>query len=324
MSKSNAADEFDFEPVANGVDFLAKAIEYLPASDPSSLKHAVLNLHAAAEVLVKVRLERVSWAHIVADEPVDFAAYQRGQFRSVTLGQAIRRLREHADIHLPRSHRKALERLEAERNKLQHYGGSGSILAIESVAGKALDVLAVFIRSYLIPDAPVDQATRLGEAEELIAAALKELTLLIHARLARIEPSLDTRFIINCPDCLQLTLSIEKDDPECLFCDRHWPPHWESGTDLASAVAENVLGRSWYEAITDGAELPVRTCPECELEALVQLVEVRGKGDMNVCFNCDLADLPGNFDSCTRCGELVHGDETLVCSNCWDAVMAGD
>ena len=85
---------------------------------------------------------------------------------------------------------------------------------------------------------------------------------------------------------------------------------------MSTAVAGNVLGRSWYEAIKDGAEPPVRTCPDCGLEALVELVEVRGRGEMNVYFSCELAGSPNSFDSCARCGELVHDDETTVCARC--------
>lgn len=53
----------DFQPLNNGMDFLESAIAHLQDDDePPNLKYAVLHLQAAAEVLLKVRLMRLTWS----------------------------------------------------------------------------------------------------------------------------------------------------------------------------------------------------------------------------------------------------------------------
>jgi hypothetical protein len=241
----------------------------------------------------------------------------------VTLQIAIRRLKDHAGIELPGGHRRVLARLETERNKLQHFGHRSSVTVVETIAGKALDVLAVFIRSHLIPGAPVDQVERLEAAEDLIADALREIGPVVKARLSRIDQVLDQRFVVHCPECLQMALCLENEKPVCLFCDTTWDFSWESGPELASAYSDSVLGLSWYVALKDGGESPVRICPGCERESLVQRVEVRGKGELVVCFACEVVGTADRFDSCARCGELTFDEEMSVCSNCFAYAVGG-
>jgi hypothetical protein len=83
--------ELAFRPILNGVDFLDRAIdELLEAHEPRELKYAVLHLQAAAEILIKARLQREGIQHVFEDpEESDAAKWERGDFKSVTLTTAL-------------------------------------------------------------------------------------------------------------------------------------------------------------------------------------------------------------------------------------------
>lgn len=92
-----------FQPVVNGVDFLDSAINgLLNSDDPRNLKYAVLHLQAAAEILVKVRLQREGFEHVFADPyRADERTLRQGKFSSVGLETALRRLEKVAGVVLP-------------------------------------------------------------------------------------------------------------------------------------------------------------------------------------------------------------------------------
>lgn len=120
--------ELAFRPILNGVDFLDRAIhELLEAHDQRELKYAVLHLQAAAEILVKVRLQREGIEYVFEDtEHADEAKWKQGNFKSVTLDAALKRLDETAAITLATKERRALSNLGRERNKLQHFGSTSN------------------------------------------------------------------------------------------------------------------------------------------------------------------------------------------------------
>jgi hypothetical protein len=62
------ASEIKFPPVENGLDYLKSAAEHL-RDEPTArdLKYAVLHLHSAVEVLLKVRLMREHWSLIFSN-----------------------------------------------------------------------------------------------------------------------------------------------------------------------------------------------------------------------------------------------------------------
>lgn len=211
-----AGEDLDFDPVVNGVDFLDSAITNLLTShDPRSLKYAVLHLQAAIEILVKVRLQREGIEHIFEDPySADENKLRQGQFRSVTLTAALKRLNKVASIQLTTSEEKALQYLNEERNKLQHFGSTSKHEVVNTRAAKALDVLSQFILQHLVPGAPEHEAGPLEETEDLIRRALTDIAAVTQARLTRLEPELDswTGIVIHCPDCRQLTWTFQPHD----------------------------------------------------------------------------------------------------------------
>jgi hypothetical protein len=324
------AGEIEFPPVGNGLDYLDSAVTHLhDAPTPRDLKYAVLHLHSAVEVLLKARLMREDWSLIFADPgKATHAAFTTGDFGSIGVKETLTRLRERADVELSEKAQESFKRLTGVRNKLQHFGLKEQALAVEKLVGEVLDALLVFIGQHLEPGAKPEEEEPLREARELIWKETARIRMLVDARTRRITPELEEKsaYIVTCPDCLQLTLELgeEGEAGRCLLCYRTWHDPEETAGDYAWSV----LHRSSYEAIKGGDKPPVRTCPACDWEALVDDVMVRVDEDIPrwVCFNCMVIVLPDGIDDCAICGEpiLVDEDSSTVCDNCFDYAMGRD
>lgn len=321
------ATALGFQPVVNGVDFLDSAITHLlTPHDARSVKYAVLHLQAAIEILVKVRLQRESWEQVF-DEPegADINKLTQGKFRSVSLPTALSRLREHAGIELAKTELRALDRLNDERNKLQHFGSTSNHDVVNTRAGNALEVLAEFIVKHMVPGAPEDEAGALEDAQELIRQALAEIATVTAARLTRLGPELDRwpSIVVACPDCAQLALPFgPEDETSCLFCGRAW---WEEyGWEVAEQYAENILGDSRHEAAQGTGGWSVSACPNCREEAFVDVTtRARPNDPTDVCFQCGfIAD--GPLGSCGDCGGTTLDPDATLCPGCLSYLLSKD
>ncbi len=313
--------ELAFEPILNGVDFLDRAIhELLEAHDPRELKYAVLHLQAAVEILVKVRLQREGYEHIFEDpETADLDRWKQGEFRSVGLLTALTRLKQIADIQLTSRQKKAFGRLARERNKLQHFGSTSNQEVVLTIAGNAMEVLSEFIVTHLVPDAPDDEQAPLQDARRLIDQALREIDVVIHARMKAIAPALDRWAgpVIKCPGCTQLawTFEIDSEDSVCHCCSTKW---WEEqGQVIAERYAEDVLGEDRHRAAQGQCGWSVGLCPVCDEEALVD-VDTRAIPDapLSVCFQCGF-NTSGRMGSCGDCGRATIDDDCDLCPDCF-------
>ncbi|MGB3443661.1 MAG: hypothetical protein WBA97_33405 [Actinophytocola sp.] len=328
-SSDASSGSLEFDPIVNGVDFLDSAISHLAESDdPRSLKYAVLHLQAAIEILVKVRLQREGIQHIFEDPySADQNKLRQGDFRSVTLTTAIKRLAKVADVQLSNPQRDALNSLNKERNKLQHFGSTSNHEVVTIRAAAALDVLSEFIQHHLVPDAPDEETEHLERAEELIAATLTTISAVHRARSTRIAPELDAwqGIIIHCPECMEVTWTFQPHDEasHCRFCGHDW--NQVEGTDAAEEYVSAVLGESRYEAAKGRTGWSITDCPECELEALVA---VATRDDPNsflvkACFACGFVT-DGRLGSCGRCGRTTSDPDDGICSYCLDDLVARD
>nr|WP_052477719.1 hypothetical protein [Kibdelosporangium sp. MJ126-NF4]CEL13505.1 hypothetical protein [Kibdelosporangium sp. MJ126-NF4]CTQ99190.1 hypothetical protein [Kibdelosporangium sp. MJ126-NF4] len=323
------SQDLAFDPVANRVDFLDSAITYLKSSeDPRNLKYAVLHLQAAIEILVKVRLQREGFEHIFEDPySADESKLSQGNFRSVTMDDALKRLARVADLHLAKSEVDALKFLNRERNKLQHFGSTSNHEVVNTRAAAALDVLSKFILEHLGPDAPEIEAGPFEQAEDLIHDALKTIVALNQARLARIAPELDRwpGIVIHCPACLQIAWTFEPHDAtsRCRFCGRDWSQ--EHGQEAAEDYVSEVLNESRHDAAQGMGGWSVSECPECGFEALV---DVATRADptsflTTACFHCGFRTT-GQLGCCGRCGRTTPEPDDVICSHCMRDLASKD
>jgi hypothetical protein len=312
---------YQYDPVVNGVDFLDSAItNLLDSKNPRRLKYAVLHLQAAIEILVKVRLQREGFEHIFEDPySADEGKLRQGKFRSVTLNAALKRLNKVAGIQLARDEEKALDSLNDERNKLQHFGSTSNHEVVNTHAAKALEILSQFIVQHLVPNAPGHEVAPLKDAEELIRRALSDIAAVTQARLNRLAPELDawSGIIVHCPDCRQLTWTFQPHDESsrCRFCGHDWSQ--EDGCDAAEEYVGSILGESRYEAAKGRCDWSISECPKCEMEALVAVATREDPYSFltNACFYCGFITTE-SLGSCVRCGRITSDPDDEICDYC--------
>jgi hypothetical protein len=268
-------DPLEFTLLENGLDFIWSALEHLDASTSKrDLKYAVLHLAAGIELTLKERLRREDWKLLYQDTAkASEETYRSGSFVSVRFDTCLQRLATDCDVEFSDDQEDALQAMREKRNRLEHLALVDSPAAVIAVAAEARVLIVDFVADHL-------DDTPLSDVEESlltqIRAKLPDLTAFVDARQRGIADNLKAAYaILPCPACLQEALSID-DGVRCLFCG-----YTNSADEAAHSYATEVLGASWYEVVTDGAEWPIRLCPSCESETCVD-ADDRGY----LCFGC--------------------------------------
>lgn len=339
MGSINGAGEYEFTPLTNGMDYLKSAIGFLQeSSEPSALKYAVLHLHAAAEILLKVRLMREHWSLVFKDVgTASKSALTHGDFKSVGMEETISRLNSLASVEVSEPTREHLKRLSKERNKLQHFGAKMNRHQVGVIAGRALDTLLAFVVDHLIPGASEPELPMLGEVKDLLQQALDEIEVLGKARRDRLKGQLRAFAdeVIGCPQCAEMAFRFNQQDFRCYFCEH--VADSEAPEDLAADYVGNVLYISEYEVAHDGAEIPISDCPNCDSYAsmvwgVTFLAEPQKQ--MYACFSCGKSYRHDEIDGCTMCADglyfrtpidqIEEEGEISLCSSCWGYVLSRD
>ena len=104
--------------VDNAFDFLTHSIRELDAHP----KYSVIHFSAAMELLLKARLMSDHWSHVVArGQKADFAKFVAGDFRSVSLDEAIDKLDRILSTGLTEREIRAFKDITRHRNKMVHF-----------------------------------------------------------------------------------------------------------------------------------------------------------------------------------------------------------
>ncbi|WP_394614527.1 hypothetical protein JNUCC0626_32230 [Lentzea sp. JNUCC 0626] len=321
----------EFPPLANALDYLRDGAGRLGETpSPSDLKYAVLHLHAGVEVLVKYRLVCDDWRLILAPESVEASEQQfkAGDFRSIGLGKALKKLKDDAGISLTNGQRNAANALERFRNQLQHYGLVSTAEAVESQTTKVLGFVLDFIDQHL----PIDVLRDDRDAEVLttmlddLRQKLSRIEHLVQQRMQHLQPALKGS-PSWCPDCglpAVLMSSAEHphpvnvpahSEPRCAFCTRRWDSLKYYVDDFTGIR----LGLSVHTAVTEGGDYPIDWCPECDEELLVWFDAATGERRPNPTWRCFACENTFN-DNCPRCGRAVDNPEiateTKLCREC--------
>lgn len=322
MSQIQHGQDFNFSPIENGVDYLHSAVDLLliHEADPSprNLKYVILHLHAAVEVLLKHRLLQEGWEHVFENpEEASHEKYVLSDFRSVSVNEAIKRLRNEANVQIKSRDKKALGRLTKKRNALQHWGYNDSVVAVEKQTLKVLEFLMSFLYSELLEELDTSERDLIDEEIESIKQGTREIKGFIDERKKRVEPEIDAakeeqKLVLDCPDCLEHFLVSYDTENKCLLC----PKDWEVA-DLLNSYMEDVLSVSDYSIIKDGDKDPRKHCPECQDFSLLVAGFISDSGEpLDLCFTCGLTFT--GFDECWDCLELFTPEEgEVICISCF-------
>lgn len=104
--------------VDNALDFLARAIDEFQ----NAPKYSVIHFSAAVEQFLKARLMAEHWSLVVTDrQQADWDKFTRGEFQSVTLGEAATKLEKVVRSPLPADAQAAFRTVANHRNRAIHF-----------------------------------------------------------------------------------------------------------------------------------------------------------------------------------------------------------
>ncbi|MEV7864476.1 hypothetical protein AB0O86_38570 [Streptomyces hirsutus] len=301
--------EVDFPPIANGLDYLLSVITCLTDEEEEwkwvsarDLKYAVLHLQAAAEVLLKYRLQQEHWTLVFADpgkarkeELVD------GSLASCAPAQTVDRLRRIVGLPIGDKDAAALAKLAKTRNALQHYGLTDRARAVEARTAEVLDFLVRFLDEQLLPALTDEDRQRTTQDMQYIRSGLNRIQGFVTRRMQRLRAELEPHRnrTVACPHCDQWALVVADGNNKCRFC------------TVRTDMLDYVLRRG------TGSNASYRRCLGCDNHTLVcdALTAAAPTVPADLCFSCGKT-FPA-LKTCLRCDRRFqpHDLET-VCAVC--------
>ncbi|MFE9332818.1 hypothetical protein [Streptomyces sp. NPDC006925] len=312
--------EVHFPAIRNGMDYLVTVGEALRAIDKArGMKYAILSLHAATEVLLKAPLAQHDWQLVVLrDEDGNIcteADFRRGEFRSISVTQSIPLLNEKLGISIKRSDQDAIGRLARHRNRLQHFEMTAPVEQVQPLTERVLSFLLDFIHHHLPGNLTRQDAEHVQEQLVDLRNVLRDVESFVNTRMKRLQPKLqEADCVVKCRECDQEAAVVDSWSTitSCLFCHSSWD------SEAAADVYADPWGVREYEAGTEGGEVPVLNCPECDLRTFVRDVRLVGEeSPVDFCFNCagvfpsmpvcdnGGCDTPTRDDFCPSCLSLL-------------------
>ena len=298
----------------NSLDFILSGIKHINSDkDYSGLKYAVLHLCSGLELLLKERLRLVNWS-LVFNKVADASEkkYNSGDFTSVYLESALKRLEGICDIEFIESDKTALREFKKIRNSFEHFKVAGHTEKISGLAVKVVSIILKFIADNF------DSNNFSAEANTSIDDIRKELQKLDalyneHSkRIFKQHPEIDKLTRVECPKCYRDFLILGDGDPKCYYCS-----YSAKSSNIAKEYIENIIGISSYVCAKDGDEFPQYLCPDCGDDAMVQDSMA---SNSFTCFGCGEQYDCDDLSFCSSCGELYHAknDEDDFCYTCWE------
>jgi hypothetical protein len=205
----NSSKTIEFNLLNNARDSLRQAVQLLAFDDTrpseSRLKHAIVNTAHCVELLLKERLRREDPAQVLKDprEYPSLSAY------TVTVDEAIKRLRTRGGVVLSDADGKVIKNLCTARNAIIHYEWSITAKAAKVIVGEGLS----FVFSFGKAELGIDLSKEF-QADDAWPSLLEELYQFTESYRKRLEAMMCTR----------------GDDPvECSKCGEEAVP-WHGGT----------------------------------------------------------------------------------------------
>jgi len=104
--------------IINAIDFFKRSINDIDDNP----KYSIINFHASIELFLKARLFSEHWSKILVKPlEVSFTQFADGDFQSVSLSEAIKRLNKIQDAHISKEEKECFDRIRKHRNQLVHF-----------------------------------------------------------------------------------------------------------------------------------------------------------------------------------------------------------
>jgi hypothetical protein len=304
--------------IQNALDYLILAGEQAETDQARMLKHAIANLGDGIELLLKARLEVYDWSLTFRNvDDANRIKYAQGDFKSVDLDQAVKRLRQICEVAIDADDDRLLKSLRKYRNRVRHFGISAEKNTLMSILVKVYNFAIDFVKVHIEGICEINTQEQLTTLRRLLGRSEP----FVIERFAAIGPELAKHDLhLECPKCLQPALCITDQGGQCLFCG-----HTCAGGSGAEEWVDHEyeLGSAKEKTLRGGY---LASCPQCGVCACVRVPDTRGEDGTSrwVCFSCGES---GDYDFCTRCAGLFEYDEErgdLICGNCREDIGRSD
>ncbi|MCS6287300.1 MAG: hypothetical protein H8K08_17935 [Nitrospira sp.] len=306
-----------FTLLENGLDFVLSAVECLSGTlSKRELKYAVLHLYSGAVLIVKERLLREDWTLLFANqERAEEKVFRSGSFHGPDLKQCLERL-EDIDVEVSEQSILQLGLLADKRKRLEHLHFADSAEAVIALTADILSFVVDFVSRELDAASLDETSAKLLDA---IRAKLTDFEAFETARWETISAEVESaQTVVCCPACLQEAWIIE-DGIECKFCGHKN----SSSQDAADEYIEHVMGEDRFVLEKDGGVWPVRKCPSCDWNSMVDLGYVES-GHQYICFECGSQWEAEDLSDCSRCGEPKKDNDMSICEECFSETLRKD
>jgi len=284
----------------NALDYLLLAGQMAQEDTPRMLKHAVATLADGVELLLKARLEVYDWSLLFRNvDDADRSKIERGDFQSVTVEQAVKRLNGICEIEIEEQHIEVLNALRRLRNQIRHFAVTTDRTTVLSLLVKAYGFAVDFTTRQLEGELDEEAGKNLAQLRRLLG----EFEAFVSARTEEIRPILDDQTYsvhVECPRCLQETLYPDGGNASCAFCG-----YSADGEAAASDYVNQRFNPSYKELASDPI---VQDCPECGASAAIPVDEAGGI----LCLSCGETS---HLRDCTRCGSPTYGEYCDWCQH---------
>ncbi len=118
MPRNKSRNSLFDELVLNAIDFARRSVKEVERFP----KYSMIHFSSALELFLKARLLCEHWSLVVSrPEMASLAAFRSGKFHSVSMDEAINRLRNVADERISEPAAKAFRAVREHRNRLVHF-----------------------------------------------------------------------------------------------------------------------------------------------------------------------------------------------------------
>lgn len=344
MSKAakiaKSPDAFD-EILLNAIDFAKRSVKELSHSP----KYSMIHFAAAVELFLKARLLREHWSLVVTrPELACLPDFRSGKFHSVSMEEAIKRLRNVANEPVSDGAEKAFRAVADHRNRLIHFYHPG-LGSSAKARERDLVVADQYKAWYFLYDLVTHSWAKYFRRHLARLAKLNEvmrgLEGFLKAKFESISPEIQeqTRQGANFEVCFYCRFPAAKVDAggpvpplftgRCMVCGSYRASLHEQCPDCNEVIviedmAEGKCEKCDFEIDLDyllekyvpaydpkDEEPDAGYCPECER---VEAMTVVPYGDKYLCLSC--LNQAGHVGQCGYCGESVADIEESYAFGC--------
>lgn len=322
MKKTSAFDGL----VGNAFDFLRKALEEFE-NEP---KFSVIHFYAAIELFLKARLMHEHWTLILSKpEQADLAKFQKGDFHSVSLSDAQKRLTSALQDGLTQAEYQCFSELADHRNRMVHFFHAGQ----HADKSEIVAIVGQQCRAWFFLHSVLTErwSAVFAKYQDKIAShnkAMKEQRSYLKAKFEALGPEISDRkkagaTFHECPSCGYGALQEDSSEApllsfNCLVCDLQ---RYGIAIECPScSTPQTLIGEPWQTCSHCGHKI---TDEEVKDFATDDIVITKDDPDEHFEANCAECDgyhtvvrLKNGWWLCTQCFTPFEDNEISVCGWC--------